>query len=232
MDIETRYGADPAVLDPVLREVGLNSGLPIEARKARSLALGERVSVRPLTPDRLHSPWFVFTITDPLPDLPVSPFKPRPSFLDEPEFVRILTEPAPMAAPSIVQMVGSIAVGVALLQDELAEEITALLDHGERYPGRREAIQTRLAEHRDATWQQARRLRAEVPLGRAEGASELERASSATRILIAALHPDPIEAALSATSQGVNLPLPSLEHERMRILDKVGRRIEYDLRHS
>ncbi|NUW41026.1 DUF6461 domain-containing protein [Nonomuraea rhodomycinica] len=234
VEVETRYGADPAVLDPVLREVGLHGGLPVETRKARSLALGEKISGRPLTPDWLHSPRFVFTITDPLPDLPVLPsyLSPRPSFLDEPEFTRILSGPAPTAAPAIARMVVSAAAGVAALQGELAEEIMALLDHGERYPGQRQALQALLAEHRDMTWQQAGRLRADATPGRADAALELEVASSATRVLMAALLPDPIEAALAAASQGKYLRLPPAEHERMEVLYKVGCRIEYDLRHS
>ncbi|MEU5859966.1 hypothetical protein ABZ815_02245 [Nonomuraea sp. NPDC047529] len=120
---------------------------------------------------------------------------------------------------------------MAALQDDLAEEITSLLDCGERYPRQRQALQARLAEHRDTIWQQARRLRADAAPGRADAALELEVASSATRVLMAALLPDPIEAALTAASQGAYLRLPPVEHERMEVLYKVGRRIEYELRH-
>ncbi|MEV1172854.1 hypothetical protein [Nonomuraea sp. NPDC049784] len=69
VDIERRTGSDPAALDVVLREIGLRDGLPVQARKARTLALGEKVSGRSQTPQWLRSPQLVFTIKDPLPDL-------------------------------------------------------------------------------------------------------------------------------------------------------------------
>ncbi|QFY11591.1 hypothetical protein GBF35_37910 [Nonomuraea phyllanthi] len=233
INVEQRAGVDPSALDTVLREVGLYGRLPMEECKARSLALGERISGQRMTPDWLRGSQLVFTVTDPLPDLLVPPsyLSPRASFLDEPEFARILAEPKPTAAPTIAIAAAAVAASVAALQDGLAAEIMALLDRGERHLGQREALQARLADYADATWQQARSLRAEAPLGRADGALELEVASHAARVLIAALLPDSLEAAIEATSQGKYLRLSASDHGRMQVLYNVMQRIQYDLRH-
>jgi hypothetical protein len=233
VDVERRTGTDPAALDEVLREVALHGGLPVRERKARALALGEKISGRPLTPHWLRSPQLVFTIKDPLPDLPVPPayLDPRSPFLDEPEFARILARPTPDAAPAIAKMAASVAASVAALEVGLVEEILGMLEDGERFPGQRESIQAQLAEHADETWQRARKLRSGSARDKADEALELEVASHAARVLTAALLPDPLEGASAAVSQGVALRLPPLDHGRMRVLYNVVRRIEYDLRH-
>ncbi|MEV4289348.1 DUF6461 domain-containing protein [Nonomuraea bangladeshensis] len=231
IDVESRTGAAPTALDAVLDEFGLHTELPIDECKARSLTLGEKVSGRPIPTGWLDSPQLVYTITDPLPDLPVPPFGPQPSFLSEPQFAHILTGPPPVAALAIARMVASLAAGVATLRDGLTEEIMTLLDHGERRPGQRETLRAELTAHADATWQEARRLRSAAPLGRADGALEFEVAAHAARVLMATLLPDPVAAASAATSQGHHLRLPADGHARMQVLYKTMQRIEYDLRH-
>jgi hypothetical protein len=49
---------------------------------------------------------------------------------------------------------------------------------------------------------------------------------------MAALLPDPVEAAGAATSQGHDLRLPEDGHAPMRVLYKAMQRIEYDLRQA
>lgn len=66
-DLNERSGAQPSALDDVLAEMGLRQDLTERELKARFLALGERISGQPLSPEWLRSPRYVFKITDPLP---------------------------------------------------------------------------------------------------------------------------------------------------------------------
>ncbi|MGP3937796.1 DUF6461 domain-containing protein [Nonomuraea sp. KM88] len=227
---DERTGDDPHALDPLLSQIGLDGGLPTQARKARSLALGELISGRTLTPERLRAPQLVFPLTDPRPDalVPASCLNPRMPFLDEPAFARILAGPSAACAPDIVEMVVATVLPMAALEDGLAREVAA---RGEQDTARREALQTRLLERVTEARRRVGRLRHEHSPASAEEAGRLESMADATFVLAEALHDEPMTAAEAATAVAVNLSLPRADELRVRVLHNAVRHIAYDLRH-
>jgi hypothetical protein len=233
INIERRTGSAPEALNEILLEVGLHDGLSMQDRKARTLVLGEKISGRSLTTDWLQSPQFVFTIKDPLPDqlIPTACLHPQAPFLDEPDFVQLLTAPSPSTAPAIVRMVTIAALSVAALDDPLQDDVMRLLNHGEQHTGQRDSLRLRLTERVAETRRRAKRLRSGPSPVQAEEAGRLESAADATFVLAEALHTSPMAAATAATALAINLSLPRADHLRMRVLHNLVQRIEYDLRH-
>ncbi|MEO3805674.1 DUF6461 domain-containing protein [Nonomuraea sp. B1E8] len=227
---DERTGDDPHSLDHLLSQVGLNGGQPTHARKARSLALGELISGRTLTPERLRAPQLVFTLTDPRPDalVPSACLNPRMPFLDEPPFARILAAPSVACAPDIVQMVVAAALPVAALEDGLAREVAA---RGEQGSAQKEALRARLLGRVTELRRRVGRLRSQRGLGGAEEAGRLESMADATFVLAEALRDDPMTAADAATAGVVNLSLPRADELRMRVLHNAVKHIAYNLRH-
>ncbi|MDP9840978.1 DUF6461 domain-containing protein [Streptosporangium lutulentum] len=232
-DIGQRSGSDPAALDELLQQVGLHDGLPAQARKARILALGEAISGQRLTPRWLRSDQFTILVTDPLPDplVPAALLNPRAPFLDEPEMARILANPSPAVLLDITKLAVSFAVAAIDLEDSLGEKTLRVLEHGERSPGEREALRSRLARLCAETDRQAERLWARSTSGAGDEAMPLWRRGAALVLLEQALDPSPVDAARSTAERAGNFCTTRTERMRMRVLSNVVARIAYDLRH-
>ncbi|WP_433540369.1 DUF6461 domain-containing protein [Streptosporangium sandarakinum] len=233
LDIRQRSGSDPTALDGLLRQVGLHDGLPGQARKARVLALGEAISGQRLTPQWLRSDQFTILVTDPLPNplVPATLRNPRASFLDEPEMARILAAPSPAVLLDITKLAVSLAAPAIDLEDSLGEETLRVLEHGERSPGEREALRSRLARLYTETDRQAKQIFARSTPGATDEVTPLWRKSAALVLLEQALGPSPIDAARSAAERAVNFCTTETDHMRLRVLSNVVERIAYDLRH-
>jgi hypothetical protein len=207
----------------------------VQTRKARVLALSEKISGQLLTPHWLHSPQLVFVIKEPLPDPIVPPayLNPRAPFLDEPEFARILADPSASMVPALTRMVVSIVIAVAAPKSPLVEETLRVLDHGERFPGERESLRSRLMEQAIETARQATLIRDGSTPGAADEADRLHLAGHALRVLGRALYHSPVEAARAAVNEAMCLRLSSrTDFMRLNVLSKITARIEGDLRRS
>ncbi|WP_214103664.1 DUF6461 domain-containing protein [Acrocarpospora catenulata] len=222
VEVEGRTGADPSALDPLLREVGLRAGLTVPELKARSLALGERLSGALLIPDWLRHPRYVFKIVNPLPDelVPFAYRYPRAPFLDEPEFARILADPSPSMAAAVTRQVAVTVIAIAAIEDPLAEEVLRLLDHGERSTGERERLRELLIQDAGALMEQAKLL------GDGLEAERLTLAGKALLVLDRTLEPLPTEAARSSARMARGLHVPDrASYMRLVVLGNVIERI-------
>ena len=97
--------------------------------------------------------------------MPTALLNPRAPFLDEPEMARTLTDPSPAVLLDITKLAVSFAVAAIDLEDSLGEETLRVLEHGERSPGEREALRSRLARLHTETDRQAMRTQARSTSG-------------------------------------------------------------------
>ncbi|MEU4836262.1 DUF6461 domain-containing protein [Streptosporangium sp. NPDC023615] len=227
MDLSQRSGDVPSALDDLLEQVGLHDGLPVLQRKARILALAEALSGHPLTPEWVWAPRFAAVIEAPIPDalVPRAYLHPRESFLDEPEFARLLTDPSPATAPAITRLVVSIVTaGVGLEGHTLVEDTLRMLERGEASPAKREALRARLHQSAEETSQALLRQLGSTP-DTAE-AERLEQRGHALYALSKALSPSPVNAAYAVTDEAFRIPrLSRADFMRLHVLRNVADRI-------
>ncbi|GAA3023089.1 DUF6461 domain-containing protein [Streptosporangium longisporum] len=222
-EFDHRSGTRPDALDDVLAEVGLRQDLTVQEFKARTLELAERISGQPLTTEWLRSPRYVFKIINPLPEPLVPPgyLNPRAPFLDEPEFARILNNPSPGMAPSILKQIVSTVLSISTLEGTLPNRVLQLIDHGEQFEGERILIGEELN-------QKANDLRNRMTIS-ASGESErnqLDLESQVLIVLLKALNPSPIEAASAASQVALQLSVPTREHfMRLIVLNRISKAI-------
>ncbi|MEO3862515.1 DUF6461 domain-containing protein [Acrocarpospora sp. B8E8] len=225
VEVERRVGADPSALDPLLQEVGLRAGLTVPERKARSLALGERLSGALLTPEWLRRPRYVLALRTPLPDdlVPFAYRHPRAPFLDESEFARILADPSPSMAAAVARQVAVTVIAIAAVEQARAEEVLRLLDHGERSRGERERLRGRLVQDAGTLMEQANRA------DRLE-AQRLTLADKALLVLDRTLDPILTEAARSSARMAQGLDMPGRDsYMRLLVLGNVSERISQEV---
>lgn len=234
LDIEHRSGIDPTALNDMLAELGLHDGLPVPARKARLLALGEMISGQPITPEWLRSPKFTFQINDPIQDplVPREYLDPRAPFLDDPEFAQILADPSARTAPNVTKMIASIVVPAVVPDDPLARDALRVLHLGEILQGERERLQRQLFEQASNESRRANLLRSESAPNVKEEAEKAQRSGHALSILARALNPHPVNAAYGAAVEAASLTLPSkTDAMRLRVLWNVAKHIESTIYH-
>lgn len=228
--VEQRSGARPAALDDALAEVNLLQDLTAPERKARALALGEKITGQSLTPEWLRSPRYVFRITDPLPNsiVPFAYLHPRAFFLDEPGFRRILANPSPEIAPAVVKELVSNVIRIAAIKGPIPVKVLQILDHGERFEGERELVRSELGREAEDV---RRRMLRDAPDTTEK--NQLDLTSCALVVLQKALYPDPAEAANAASHAALQLSVPTREDfMRLVVLSRLSERIDYDLRRS
>ncbi|MEU7746135.1 DUF6461 domain-containing protein [Nonomuraea sp. NPDC049158] len=236
MDLSQRSGDVPSALDDLLEQVGLNDGLPASQRKARILALAEAISGHPLTPEWVWAPRFAVVIKEPVPDalVPRAYLHPRETFLDEPEFARILADPSPAMAPVVTRLVVStVAAAIGLRDHPLVQETVRMLDRGEGFPGERQSLWARLnlaSEEARKSWLRQRESTPDA----AEAAERLEQVGHSLYALSKALAPSPVYAADAVADEAFRVPrLSRTEVMRLLVLRNVARRILLDdIRHS
>ncbi|MET8384026.1 DUF6461 domain-containing protein [Streptosporangium canum] len=232
LGIEQRSGSDPTALNDMLAELGLHNGLSTPARKARLLALGEMISGQPITPEWLRSPKLTFQINDPIQDplVPREYLNPRASFLDDPEFTRILAGPSADMAPAVTKMIASIVVSATIPENLLAKNALRVLNLGERLQGERERLQEQLFEQASNESRKANSLHSETTPHAEEEEEEAKKARRSAHvlsILARALNPHPVNAAYGAAVEAASLPLPSkADAMRLKVLWNVARHIE------
>lgn len=232
-DVDTRWGQSPDALDELLERIGLRNDLSRQQVLARSLALAEVVSKQPIPDGWLVMPRFAFTITDPRPDamVPTKYLNPRMPFLDEPEFIDLLSGPSVSSAPTIIRMIAEVILPQTALEPHLKDELTQLVDGGELRPGERDSLRDRLLDRVGNLRRSANEIRSSSASMQSEAASRLESEADATFVLAETLHAEPHVAAPAATAVAVNLTMPLEAQARMNVLRNIVVHIEYDMRH-
>ncbi|MFI7150299.1 DUF6461 domain-containing protein [Nonomuraea sp. NPDC050022] len=236
MDLSQRSGVVPSGLDDLLEHVGLNDGLPASPRKARILALAEAISGHPLTPEWVWAPRFAVVIKEPIPDalVPHAYLHPRETFLDEPEFARILADPSPAMAPVVTRLVVStVAAAIGLQDHPLVRETVRMLDRDEDFHGERQSLQARLNLASEEVRKSWLRQRGSTPEA-AEAAERLERVGHSLYALSKALTASPVNAAYAVADEAFRVPrLSRTEVMRLLVLRNVaGRILSEGPRHS
>jgi hypothetical protein len=135
--------------------------------------------------------------------------------------------------PGITQMVVSIVMAAAQPDDPLTDEALRLLDEGERFPGERESLISRLDEKASEHYQRIDRPRHDPAPDAVRETDRLRRVYPSLIVLRRALYPSPLMAAGDAAEAARRSGLLDQSGVMKRtVLRNVIKRIEYDQRHS